>query len=78
VYWQTHTDSLVEDDELDFARKMNYGSSIGVDFVSATQNFSTADAMGRLEKYFNEAVRQVKQVDKQHRPKPVRAPSFRK
>jgi len=33
---------------LDFARLMAHFSSLGVDFVSVTQNFSTADAMGRL------------------------------
>jgi len=33
---------------LDFARVMDHFSKRGVDFVSVTQNFSTADAMGRL------------------------------
>jgi len=33
---------------LDFARVMDHLSTHGVDFVSVTQNFSTADAMGRL------------------------------
>jgi DNA invertase Pin-like site-specific DNA recombinase len=33
---------------LDFARVMHHFSKRGVDFVSVTQNFSTADAMGRL------------------------------
>jgi site-specific DNA recombinase len=33
---------------LDFAQVMNHFNQSGVDFVSITQNFSTADAIGRL------------------------------
>jgi site-specific DNA recombinase len=33
---------------LDFAKIMDQFTKAGIDFVSVTQNFSTADAMGRL------------------------------
>ena len=41
---------------LDFARVMDRFNRAGVAFVSVTQNFSTADAMGRLTQPFQGAV----------------------